>query len=145
MRAHGLRNALLVGGLLVLSGCASAGEDRFGASGYVVAFAKVEDVLTADDLREYRTLNAHAAIRRVRSFWLHPRGTASWTTAPNDDVTPPKIQVYIDGVLQQDGVERLKHLLVREIREIHRLCGREATLRFGIDHGAGVIIVTTGR
>lgn len=136
MRPHGFRNALMIGLLLILAGCASAGKMGSATSGY-------GDLLTAEDMRGFQPLDAYAMIRRLRSFWLNPRGAGSWTTGPNAEGRQVQIRVYIDGVLQPSSVERLKSLMVSEIREIRHVDGREATLRFATDHGAGAIMVTT--
>jgi hypothetical protein len=48
-------------------------------------------------------------------------------------------------VLRTDGVEALKEITVQEVREIRHLDGRDATMQYGTDHGAGAILVTTGR
>ena len=136
MRTHGFRNALMIGLLLVLAGCASAVREGSATGGY-------GDLLTAEDMHDFQPLDAYAMIRRLRSFWLNPRGTGWWTAAPNTAGRQVQIKVYIDGVLQPSSVEGLKLLRVREIREIRHVDGREATLRFATDHGAGAIMVTT--
>jgi hypothetical protein len=54
-----------------------------------------------------------------------------------------EVQIYIDGVQMNEGIEALKNLSVREIMEIRHLDARDATMQFGTDHGSGAILVTT--
>ena len=137
MSTHEIRGALMIAALMVLGGCASAG-------GEIAATGPNADLLTAEDMQDYAALDAYAVIRRLRSFWLYPRGTGSWVAAPRTAGADVQIKVYVDGVLQPSSVEELKLLPVREIREIRHLCGLEATMRFGTNHGAGAILFTTG-
>lgn len=137
MSTHEIRRALMIAALLALGGCASAG-------GEIAVTGHNADLLTAEDMQDYVALDAYAVIRHLRSFWLYPRGTGSWGAAPSTAGTEVQIKVYVDGVLQPSSVEVLKLLPVREIREIRHLCGLEAAMRFGTNHGAGAILFTTG-
>ncbi len=56
-----------------------------------------------------------------------------------------QIKVYVDGVLRANGVEALKRISILEVSEMRHLDASDATMQYGTDHGAGAILVTTGR
>ena len=127
--------ALLAAGL---AGCAAGGAGTASSN-------TNRDLLTLEDLAPYEAMDAYAVVRRLRSFWLNPRATGSFGIDPDVAGSQAQIQVYIDGVRSQDGVEALKQVNVSEVREMRHLDGRDATMQYGSDHGAGAILVVTGR
>jgi hypothetical protein len=104
-------------------------------------------LLTLEDLRPYQSLDAYQVVRRLRGSWLNVRSTGSWGHPDSTVVaragTEVQIKVYVDGVLQWEGVEALKALTVSDIREMRHLDARDATMQYGTDHGAGAILVFT--
>lgn len=77
------------------------------------------------------------AIQALRGNWLRTRGTDSMKD-------PSAIQVYLDNQ-RLGGVEQLRALSPRTIAQARRFDGIEATSRWGMDHGAGVIMLTSVR
>lgn len=83
--------------------------------------------------RGYHT--AYDVIEALRSNWLSNRG-------PNSFSTPSQVQVYLDGV-RMGGVDQLRTIDVRPVTYIRYFDGIAATARWGLDHGAGAIYVST--
>src|SRR5688572_24064534 len=79
--------------------------------------------------------DAFTAVQSLRPQWLRGRGASSMTR--NETV-----KVYLDGSLL-GGAEQLRQITTRSINSIQFLDGLEATQRWGLDHGAGAIIVST--
>jgi hypothetical protein len=131
--------ALAVAALpLAFGGCAAGGAGAGGGGGD-------RDLLTIEDMAPYESMDVYSAIRRLRGNWFNTRSTSTMIDPNIGRNDPAQIQVYIDGVLRPDGVEALRGITVIEVREIRHLDGRDATMQYGTDHGAGAILVTTGR
>jgi hypothetical protein len=90
-------------------------------------------------------MDTRSVIRRLRGSWLNARSTSSTLNPSLGANDENQIQVYIDGALQSQGINALKDLPISEVREIRHLNSRDATMQYGTDHGAGAILVTTGR
>ena len=56
--------------------------------------------------------------------------------------TPSQIWVYYDQT-RLGGVETLRTVTVNSIAYIRHYSGLDATTRWGIDHGAGVIFISS--
>ena len=123
---------------LGLGGCAAGGAGAGGGGGD-------RDLLTVEDFGQYDAMDAYAVIRRLRGNWLNTRSTSTMMDPNIGANNQAEIQVYIDGVLRTDGVEALKQININEVMEMRHLDGRDATMQYGTDHGAGAILVTTGR
>lgn len=93
------------------------------------------DVLTADDLRSTGSTNAYDAVSALRSSWLRPRGPDSFSN-------PGQVWAYVDDV-RVGGVDRLRRISITQITYIRYYDGRAASARWGLDHGQGVIFVST--
>ncbi|MGH7476389.1 MAG: hypothetical protein ACRELD_08870 [Longimicrobiales bacterium] len=126
----GIRLSLVV---LALAACASSGR-----GGSDSAASSGADVLSESQLADIDNLNAFEALQRLRPMWLRQRGVDSFGGG-----RPEGIRVYVDGVLE-GGVATLRAISVRNVSEIRFLDSRQATLRFGTDHGDGAILVRTG-
>jgi len=83
--------------------------------------------------RGYHT--AYDVIEALRSNWLSSRG-------PNSFSAPAQVQVYLDGV-RMGGIDQLRTIDVRPVTYIRFFDGIAATARWGLDHGAGAIYVST--
>lgn len=128
-----------------LGGCASGGAGSASGSD--------QDLLTQEDLAPYLAQDVYQAVRRLRSSWLNARGaqgTAVVTADPTaggvvraDDGGQNQVQIYIDGTRAMNGLDALRDLSVEIVREIRHMNSRDATMMYGIDHGAGAILVTT--
>lgn len=121
--------AALAVALAAGSGCATSGAAGSGSGN--------RDVISAEQLREMDDLSAYRAIQRLRPQWLRARGRSSI-----ENQSAEGVRVYVDDV-RQSGVESLRTLQVIDLEEIRFLDAREATTRFGIDHGNGAIAITT--
>ena len=94
-------------------------------------------LITTEEIRESSATTAYEVVSRLRPAWLRKRGESSLSLAGT-------ILVYRDG-LRMGSPEALRQLNVSDIASITYMDGREATQRFGTDHGNGVITVTTRR
>src|SRR2546430_1088385 len=118
--------------LAATSGCAAhSPRDRAPAP------AADRNLLTQEDLREYRFATVFDAIEALRSHWLRERGPDSFST-------PGHVQVYLDDS-RLGGVEALRTLPLTNVLYIRHVNGVDAAARWGLDHGQGVILVSTRR
>lgn len=92
------------------------------------------DPLTAEEIVRTPHRDVLSALRTLRPMFLNPRG------ARDGDV----IATYIDGV-RVGGIDMLATVPVDAVVEIRHMSGIDATTRFGVGHGSGVILVTTQR
>lgn len=106
--------------------------------------ANRSDWLFPEDLQEIRNYTVIEAIRQLRPRWLRARG-------PEIQIGPDgalsiergvqRVRAYVDEV--QSSLDRLEVIAVDDVLRIHYLTAPEATMRFGIDHEGGAIMVTT--
>jgi hypothetical protein len=94
-------------------------------------------VIQRDELLARDFTNLFDAIQALRGNWLRDRGSDSFSK-------PTAIQVYLDNQ-RMGGIEQLRNINPRTVAQVRRFDGIEATSRWGMDHGAGVIAVTTAR
>ena len=92
-------------------------------------------LITQAQILENRFTNAYEAVESLHSNWLHAKGTNSFST-------PSEVRVYVDNT-SLGNVETLKSISAPTIRTIQHFDGVAATARWGLDHGAGVILITT--
>lgn len=121
---------LIMGVALLLSACASAGTN----AGRGQSSRTGRDVITAEQI--YQFTDAYEAINSLRPLWLRPKPLDSFSN-------PSQVRVYRDGV-SQGGAETLRSMHTADIAEIRFYDAVFATQRWGLDHGAGVIFITTG-
>ncbi len=127
----GRLSVLLLLAVPVTTSCAtstqSASQGRSGG----------RNLITAEELAAAPDLNVFDAVRRLRPNWLRARGTESALgTVP--------VVVYVDGMRRGD-VDALSIIRLDEVTEIRFLDGPDATTRYGINVGGGVIEVVTRR
>lgn len=79
------------------------------------------------------------AVRALRPRWLQPRNVASLRSQVRH--TP---RVYVDGHFRGE-VNELSRLVPYEVAEIRFMSAADATTRFGTNHIAGAIVITTRR
>ena len=121
------KHCVAFGIVAVLCGCAGRG----GSTSPGVDRSLLVQEQFAD--RGFHT--AYDVVESMRSNWLSSRG-------PNSLTTPTEVQVYFDGV-RMGGVETLRAIDVRPVTYIKYFDGIAATARWGLDHGAGAIYVST--
>ncbi|HEY7236385.1 MAG TPA: hypothetical protein VH539_19650 [Gemmatimonadaceae bacterium] len=93
------------------------------------------NLLVPDQFADKGYTNPYDVIAALRANWLESRG-------PNSFQSPTKVQVYLDGV-RVGGVEALRTIDLRPVTYIRFFDGVAATARWGLDHGAGAIYVST--
>ncbi len=111
---------------LVVASCSSA---RTGS-----AASRNSNVVTTEELAEVNYLSGLEAVRRLRPNWLRLRGQATFRQGVAG------IRLYVDGS-RYDDISELGRIRTTDIHEMRFLTGREATVRYGIDHGDGAILV----
>ena len=84
---------------------------------------------------DQRYSTVYDAIEGLRSNWLNTRGTDSFNN-------PSVVRVYLDNVSLGDK-ETLRTIAVSSIAYVRWYDGVTATSRWGLNHGAGVIYVST--
>lgn len=94
------------------------------------------NLLTREQIQETNRQNAFEVVESLRSNWLRTRGPTSLTQ--QDAV----VQVYLDDN-RLGGVDALRSINTALIQYIRWYDGIAATGRWGLDHGAGVIYVST--
>lgn len=115
---------------LACAGCATA------ASGPGAGSRRADrDVITQAAIREAGYRNALEAVRALRSNWLQTKGTDSFGS-------PTQVQVYHDGD-RLGGIETLRWIPTSDITYIRYFDGVNASARWGLDHGQGVIFVSS--
>ena len=93
------------------------------------------DLITREQIREHRFANAFEAVESLRANWLITRGTDSFSA-------PSEVRVYLDNT-RLGGIASLRSIDPTTIAYIRHFDGISATARWGIDHGQGVIYVST--
>ncbi len=122
---------LLAASLLASPSCASSGTSSSSRS-------KTDAMLiTRQQIDEHHFTNAYDAVAALHSNWLTMKGTDSFSS-------PSQIRVYVDNTFL-GGVESLRNVDANTIHGIRWIDGIAATARWGMDHGHGVIQVTTVR
>lgn len=94
-------------------------------------------MLDRDEIRATQFTNLYEVVLALRANWLRIRAGDSFEKS-----TP--IQLYLDAQ-RLSGVEELRQMNPRNIASIRCLDPIQAGARFGLDHGAGAILMTTAR
>src|SRR5262249_478248 len=97
--------------------------------------ARDRTTLTQTQFGEHQFNTAFDAIEALRSNWLKTRGTDSFQS-------PSQVRVYLDNVSLGDPA-CARTTAINTIVYIRYFDGIAATARWGLDHGAGVIYVST--
>ena len=114
--------------LALAAGCAS-GAATAGRTGR-------SDLITEEQLRARGFGSVYEAVETLRSNWLRTRGSDTLAG------TPTMVQVYVDNT-RLGGVETLRGVSPLSVSYIQWYNANDATARWGIGHGAGVIYVST--
>ncbi len=97
------------------------------------------NVITRAELEANERMNLYDAIRNLRPAMIRSRGQTGVNSNP---ASLPR--VYMDGRSYGD-IGSLRNVPVSSVREVRFLNSSEATIKFGTNHGAGVIEVSTWR
>ena len=120
---------LIMLALLVLCGACSSGRKSANLP------QRDRNVITGEELIEGHFITVYDAVEALHPPWLAARG-------PDSFVAPSEVLVYLDNV-KLGGVSNLRNLDLHSIRYIRHYDGVTATARWGVGHGAGVILITT--
>ena len=115
--------------LLVLGACAGRGAAGDGTR----EVRSSRDVLTHGQFEQYT--DAFQALQALRPQWMQTRGTDSFTN-------PSEVLVYRDN-MRVGGLDVLRSMSTLDIDHIRYFDSTQATARWGIGHGAGVIYIAT--
>jgi hypothetical protein len=96
---------------------------------------KDPNLITYEELHANRFTDVYQAVESLRSNWLIPRGTDSFRT-------PSQVIVVFDDT-QLGDVSTLRTINITSVVYIRYYNGVEATARWGLDHGGGVIFVSS--
>jgi hypothetical protein len=94
--------------------------------------------LTRDEIRETQYSNLYDVIATLRGNWLRSR------TAETVQGRSSTVQVYLD-TQRLSGVEELRNMMSANIESVRYFDSLAASARWGMDHGAGAILVTTAK
>jgi hypothetical protein len=92
-------------------------------------------VITREQMLERHFLTAMEAVQALRGNWLVPKGPDSFSL-------PSQLWVYYDNV-RLGNANSLRTISTRDIAYLRYFNGVEATARWGIGHGAGVILASS--
>lgn len=92
-------------------------------------------LITRQQILDGQFTNAYDAVKILRGSWLN-------TVRPESFRYPAAIQVYLDGVRIGD-VSSLSTVQTLPVQYIRYYNAQDASARWGIDHGAGAIYVST--
>ncbi len=95
-------------------------------------------LLTRDEIRSTQFTNAYEVVRALRGNWLRVRSADSFAKSQ-------VLQVYLDMQRLNGGVEELRLMQPANIASIRFMDPIQASARWGMDHGAGAILVTTAK
>jgi hypothetical protein len=123
----GLGTILLLFFAFGMTGCASTAENGTRTN--------VREITRADlEALPYRT--AAEAVQNLRPQWLRTRGPRNLGGAEG------QIWVYLDDS-NLGGIQTLSQISAQQIRSIRFIDGTAASARWGLDHGEGVIYITS--
>ena len=92
-------------------------------------------IITQEQIAQHHFTNAYEAVEALHSNWLITKVTDSFNS-------PSQIRVYVNATFY-GGIETLRSINPNTIRTIQHFDGVAATARWGLDHGQGVILITT--
>ncbi|HYW07747.1 MAG TPA: hypothetical protein VE913_12365 [Longimicrobium sp.] len=93
--------------------------------------------LTPQEMQNAVYSDVYAAVETLRPSWLR-----EYTTSLQGG--PERVQVYLDG-MKLGGPEMLRGISATSVGHLEFLSAIEASQRYGLNHGAGAILVSTLR
>ena len=93
------------------------------------------NMLGESDLQSAFDRSLYDTIQRLRPMFLRSRQVATPSTSPEP------VHVFIDGA-KADGLEALKLIAPRAVKEVRFYEPQDANVRFGTGHHGGLIAVT---
>jgi hypothetical protein len=126
-----LRGLLALALLLASTACGSAA----GAGPRPVSSSRLR--LTQEEMQKAVYSDAYAAVENLRPSWLREYTMSLYGG-------PERVQVYLDGI-KLGGPEALRGISPTAVDHLEFLSAIEASQRYGLNHSAGAILVTTVR
>jgi len=93
------------------------------------------NLITRDEIQSHQFTTAYDAVKGLRGTWLNVHGSESIRY-------PLAVQLYLDNVHIGD-VSALPTISTVDVQSIRFYRGQEASARWGVDHGAGVVFIVT--
>jgi hypothetical protein len=121
---------MLALGLALAAACASS-----GTAAPRKTTTNRATVLTQDEIERANIPNLYDLVSSLRPRWLQTRGVDSFQK-------PSEIQVYLGQTRMQGGVSALKDIASLGVTRVEFVDGITASARWGLDHGAGAIVVS---
>lgn len=130
---------MIVGILLVAAaGCGGGGSQQAGSAPRPVRGPA--NLITEAEINAGNYQHALEIIQNLRPAMLIARGTSAVTSGANTTSVP--VVIYVDDVRMNDQ-SGLQNIPAGQVREIRFINARDATTRWGTNHGSGAILVTT--
>ena len=107
-----------------------------GATGKSARPRQRADLITAEEMQHRQSANAYDLIQAMRGTWLHIRGRDTILGQQGE------IVVMLDGV-RLGGIEALRQVPVMGLASIQYYNPIDASARWGMGHGHGVIALTS--
>ncbi|MFC1492996.1 hypothetical protein ACFL6O_03480 [candidate division KSB1 bacterium] len=94
------------------------------------------NLIVEEEILKTGAVSAYDLINKLRPFWLRGRGSRSVNFTETADFPI----IYVNG--QKFGtIETLREISNSNITEIRFLPSSDATIRFGMNHGGGAIMI----
>jgi hypothetical protein len=132
-----LRVAIVLGVLMVASGCQTSSSRIRPDNGYPRPTGRSSDVLGFAEIQTVRVNNAHEAVVRFRPEFLRRHGSPA-----SADPAAGYPTVYLDGV-RQGSPDLLRSIPIAAVLEIRYLSASAASDQFGPFNPGGVLAVRT--
>lgn len=125
-----MRSIMLISflGLILFNAC-SASKETATTTRYSRNYIALEEI------RNSGAANAYELIQTLRPFWLRGRGRKS---IRNQEASYPVI--YVNGN-KHGPIDTLYSISTENIKEIQYYSASEASIRFGLNHSGGVIMI----
>lgn len=127
------RRVLVIAAVLFSSACAAASPSTRPVR------SAGRDVITAAEIVASRVTDVYQAVSQLRPEFLRKR-----TGVVISPYRVPQVIVYLDD-LEFGTAESMRHIPLARVRQIRYLSATEADLRWGGQHPAGAIHVSTLR
>ncbi len=122
-----------------LAACAGS-SDGTGADGEKKPKKRSSRVITADELATSNSVtpnqSVYDAVQYLRPNFLIPKAVGGTTSSNRYPI------VYVDNVKRGD-INELRSIYVADVSEIRYLSASEATMKYGANHSAGAIALTS--
>lgn len=96
-----------------------------------------QNEISLEDIQKSGYPDAYSTIQSLRPQWLRVRGRTSFRNG-----SQVGIRVYLDNSLL-GGLDQLRSIMVRSVASMQYLDELEASQRWGLDNGAGAILLLT--